>query len=430
MSYAKIRADIKALSDEKFRLVAHAKAQGRETNSKEDILIAEFDGAIQGLKAELEEPGAPLTQPRPQGAGLGKAKRDASIAGNGRDYKSFFNLAGQGLDNGGFKNCAEFLRVMNSGRFDPRLDIQAAQVEGTPSQGGFSVPSQFSSEWLDASLPTEIVRNLCRTYPMESETLGIGGWDGADMSAGATHGGFTMAFEGESQTATPQTAKVRQIELHARMGAIYVDASIELIQDGRNFETNLESALKKSIGYGIDRYAITGSGAGCPLGAINSACKIQVEKATGQAADTIVYSNLKSMFARQLNPQNAVWLFNATSIPDLLEQSVAVGVGGDFVPLLNEKDGKFHIFGRPVYFHAAMPAIGENDDCAFIDWNFYALGLRKEVWIDQTDAVRWLQREKSFRILLRFDGQCTLDQAIEPENGDTLSPIVTLGERV
>ena len=99
------------------------------------------------------------------------------------------------------------------------------------------------------------------------------------------------------------------------------------------------------------------------------------------------------------------------------------------MPLLNEKDGKFTIFGRPVYFHPSMPALGDEDDCAFVDFNFYGLGLRKEVWIEQTDAVRWLYPERSFRILMRFDGMCTLDKAITPEHGNTLSPIVTLAER-
>jgi len=76
-----------------------------------------------------------------------------------------------------------------------------------------------------------------------------------------------------------------------------------------------------------------------------------------------------------------------------------------------------------------MPPLGDADDCAFVDFNFYALGLRKDVAIDISDAPRWLQRERSFRVLIRFDGQCTLDKAVTPENGDTLSPIVTLAER-
>jgi HK97 family phage major capsid protein len=335
---------------------------------------------------------------------------------------------GQRLDNGGFKDASEFLAAIESGRFDPRL-VRASMGETVPSEGGFSVPTGFSAEWLDASLPDELVRNLCRVFPMTENTLAVPGWDGADMSSAATHGGFTMTFMAEGSTATPQTPKLRQILLNARTAGIYCDASIELVQDGKNFTTNLQTALTKSIGYGLDRFAIAGVGAGQPLGILNSACKIQVAKETGQTNDTIIYSNLKKLFARQLNPDKAVWLFNPSAIPELLEQSVAIGVAGSFVPLLNESSGKFKIFGRDVYFHPAMPALGDADDCAFVDWSFYALGLRQEVAIDISDAPRWLQRERSFRILMRFDGMCTLNAAVTPEKGATLSPVVTLAAR-
>jgi len=429
-SYDEERKKIKDLAASICRIQNKANSENRNFTNEEAGIVSQMEGHIQELTLAL--PQTPLTVP--QNSSIGGQNRggggyERGTPSNGRDFRSMFNLARGSLDTGGFKDAGEFLRVMDGGRYDPRLDIQAAQIEGIPSSGGFSVPTQFSSEWLDASLPNEIVRNLCKVYPMDSATKEIPGWDGADMSSGATHGGLTMQFLAESGTATPQTAKLRKISLNAKMAGIYVDASLELIADGRDFVTNLEGALKKSIGYGIDRYCISGSGAGCPQGVLNAACKIQVAKEGGQQADTVVYSNLKKIFARQLSPESAVWIFNATSIPDLLEQSVAVGTGGDFVPLLNEKDGKFHIFGRPVYFHPSMPTLGDEDDCAFVDFNFYGLGLRQEVFIDQTDAVRWLYREKSFRILMRFDGQCTLDQAIQPENGDTLSPIVTLAER-
>lgn len=431
MDVYEAKENIAKLSSKIFDILTFAKEQNRPLNAKEAGIVSEMEDEINELRKYLPQ-NSPLSMGKDFQIGSSgdyTGNIPATVA-NGRDYRSMFNMSrGGSLDTGGFKDAAEFIRVMDSGRFDPRLDIQAAMVEGIPSSGGFSVPTQFASEWLDASLPNEIVRNLCKVYPMDSETKEIPGWDSADMSGGQTHGGLTMQFLAESGTATPQTAKMRKISLNAKMAAIYVDASLELIQDGRDFVTNLESALKQSIGYGLDRYAISGSGAGCPQGVLNAPCKIQIEKEGGQSADTVVYSNLKKIFARQLNPQNAVWLFNNTLVPELLEQSVAVGTGGDFVPLLNEKDGQFHIFGRPVFFHPAMPALGDADDCAFVDFNFYALGLRKDVWIDQTDAVRWLYREKSFRILMRFDGQCTLDSAITPEHGDTLSPIVTLEER-
>lgn len=434
--YSETKENIVKLSQKIGEIRMNAMNKKRELSGEETGLICEMESQIDSLRMELPASG-PQTMPRNttifnQSSGGGyttRQVRQSDPFAGGRDYRSFFNIGDGPLDTGNFKDAADFLRVIDSGRFDPRLQILNTMVEGVPSSGGFAVPVEFARDWLDASLPTEIVRNLARVYPMTSETKEIPGWDGADMSGSATHGGLTMQFLDESAGATAQTPKMRKITLAAKMAAIYVNASLELVQDGRDFATNLENALKKSIGYGIDRYCITGSGSGCPQGVLNASCKIQVEKETGQLADTIFYGNLKKMYARQLNPQGAVWLFNATSIPELLEQSVAVGTGGDFVPLMREQNGQFVIFGRPVYFHPSMPSLGDADDCAFVDFGFYGLGIRQEVVIDQSDAPRWNYRERSYRILMRFDGQCTLDKAVQPENGDTLSPIVTLAER-
>jgi HK97 family phage major capsid protein len=411
----------------------------KNRNADQEQLYCEIASRIPEIKneiAELEgkstEPDRPLTLQNFSGdSRIVTVDSSGVTAGTGRDFRSMFKFGrGERLDSGGFKDADEFIAVMDSGRYDPRLQVRASMGEGIPSSGGFSLPSQFASEWLDASLPNEIVRNLCRVFPItEGLTLEVPGWDGADMSAGKTHGGLEMVFLAEGSDATPQTAKLRKITLNARMAGIYVDSSIELIQDGKGFAENLQTALRQSLGYGIDRYCLTGSGSGCPQGITNAPCKVQVTPETGQQSDTLIYQNLKKMFARALNPDRSVWLFNSTAIPELLEQSVAVGVAGSFVPLLNESNGKFTIFGRPVYFHPAMPTLGDADDAAFVDFNFYALGLRKEIWLDITDAHRWLQRERSFRILMRFVGMCTLNAAVTPENGETLSPVVTLAAR-
>ena len=349
-----------------------------------------------------------------------------------RSYRSmFYKNQPNALENGDFKDLGEFLRSFNSGRFDPRIDAleQRGMVEGILSSGGALVPEAFGSEMLDASLPQEIVRQRAQVFPMTSETLIVPGWDGADMSEGKVFGGFEMEFLAEGAEGTKQTPRTRLVHLRARTGAIYVDASLELTQDGVNFGQNLESALIKSVGYGIDKHCLTGDGAGKPLGILNSPCKVQVQKESGQAAGSLVYANLKKMFARQLRPDQAVWVFNSTAIPDLLELVVNVGTGGDVVKVLNESNGQFTIFGRPCLFTSHMPATGEEDDVLFADFSFYALGLRKDVGIDVTDAHRWTQRERSYRVLLRFDGQPLLDQAIRPENGDSLSPFVTLAAR-
>ena len=365
-----------------------------------------------------------------EGENRRRAKGAPRFAGDKKDYRSLFqgDDASRSLDRGDFRSTSEFIEVIGSGLFDPRLK-RASMVEGIPSSGGFAVPEEFSAEWLDDSLPTEIVRPLCQVWPMSSSSRKIPSWDGEDQTDGKLFGGFAMEFLAEEGTATKQTGKVRLIKLNAKKSAIFVDISSELEADGLGFEDQLRNALTKSIGYGIDKYCLNGSGAGTPQGIFNSACLISIAKEAGQNADTICYSNLTKMFSRQLNKNRAVWLFNSDCVPQLMELSVAVGTGGSHIPVMNEKDGKFTIFGRPCFFTPHMKTIGDKGDSGFVDFGAYALGMRKDLSIDKSIAPGWTKDLVSYRIIIRFDGMGVLSEAVTPENGATLSPFVTLDER-
>ncbi len=351
------------------------------------------------------------------------------VMGADRSYRAMFHPGKSDikLEDGGFRDSAEFFNVIDSGRYDPRLQARAAMVEGIPSSGGFSVPQQYIAEWLDAALKDEIARKYCKVIPMKGESLKISGWKASDYSSGA-FAGLTMEFLAEGAVGTKQTALMREITLNANLAAIYIDASVELVSDGANFAENLESAMIKAISHGIDRHLIgsAGTGAGKPMSVLNSACNISVEGEVGQSSGTVTYSNLTALFARQLNPQSARWLANPTTIPQLLELSITGGVSASHVPAMTESNGEFRILGRPVHFSSVIPSLGSAGCISFVDFDFYALGLRSDAVIETTMSHRWTQREKSFRILLRFDAQSTLDVAITPEFGDSLSPIVSL----
>jgi HK97 family phage major capsid protein len=408
------------------RIEANCRNENRSPLPVERDLLNEMRSQVDVVERSM--PNAPLSQPGSDLGGGNQAFSANRSAGKSRSWAGMFNLNRGGLDTGGFKDANEFLNVLESGRYDPRLQIlNASMGETVPSDGGFAVPQQFVAEWLDASLPNEIARNYARVYPMTSNEMLIPGWDAKDFSSGE-FAGLKMDFHAEGATATAQTAKMRRVQLTANMGAIYVDASIELVNDGTGFADQLRSALVKSIGYGIDRFCIgsAGTGAGCPQSIVNSACKLEIDGETGQAGSTVTYGNIKSIFSRQLNPQSAVWLVNAATIPSLLELSIAIGTSGSHVPVMNDADGSLTMLSRPVIVTSHVPTIGSAGCVAFVDFDFYALGMRQEVILDTSDAPRWNQRERSFRVLIRFDAQNTLDAAVTPENGETLSPIVTL----
>ena len=270
MTDQEMKEALNALRGAEDRVMAYALKEKRELTEEEKRLLGDIYAETHRLNLGIPAAEKPerLTVIGPHSGG--SLHKSSSSLLDPRSFRAMFypEQAGAALDRGGFASAAEFIRVIDSGRYDPRL-VRAAAQEMIPSTGGFSVPVDFAAEWLDASLPNEVIRRLCRVFPMTSETKQVPGWDGADMSTGATFGGFTMEFLAEGSDGTKQTPKMRQIELHAKMGAIYVDASIELIQDGRNFAENLQSALVKSVGYGIDRFCIAGTGAGEPLGLLS-----------------------------------------------------------------------------------------------------------------------------------------------------------------
>jgi HK97 family phage major capsid protein len=268
---------------------------------------------------------------------------------------------------------------------------------------------------------------------VEIFTRSVIGWDEKDRSGGTTHGGFSMEWLAEKATGTRQKAKLLKIMLAAKKGAIYCQMSNELAADGMGIEEQLRSALVSSIGFGLDGKFFFGSGAGVPAGALSSAnpALITVAKESGQTAATIEYKNLAKMFAR-VAPRclkNAVWHANMTTIPQLLELSIPVGTGGSHVPVLKESNGKFYIFGVEVVFTEQMKSLGTLGDISLVDWTQYAVGLRKEVAIDKSNAPGWTEDMTDYRVIVRVDGQGTWNKAITPKNGDTLSWAVTLAER-
>lgn len=309
--------------------------------------------------------------------------------------------------------------------------FRASMLEGVPATGGFSVPEPLAAQWLDDSIEGEIIRPRAQIWPMESATRKIPGWDAADQSGGTLFGGFKMEFLAEEGEGNKQAGKLRVIQLGANKGAIFVDISNELREDGQGFEAQLDRAMRTSIGYGMDQYFIGGLGSGQPLGIRNDPAKITVAKESGQLKDTILYANLIKMFARMYpaGRQRAIWLANDDTIPQLLGITITIGTSGSYYPAMTESNGQFKILGRPVVFTSHMPTLGDADDIMFVDPSQYAIGIRRDMKLEKSTIPGWTKDLMSYRALLRFDGQGTWSAPITPRNGQSLSWCVGLAER-
>ncbi len=265
---------------------------------------------------------------------------------------------------------------------------------------------------------------------MTSASRKVPGWDAADQTGGILFGGFKMEFLSETGTGTPQTGKLRAIELNAKKGAIFVDVSNELREDGQGFEAQLDRAMRLSIGYGLDEAFINGEGSGEPLGIRNDPAKVTVTAEGGQGS-TIIWENLVKMYARMYpaGRQRGIWLTNDTAISQLLKLTISIGTAGAVIPVMTEASGTFRLLGRPVLFNSHMPTVGTADDIMLVDLSQYAIGLRRVLQLERSNIPGWTQDLMSYRALLRFDGQGMWNAPITPANGDTLSWCVGLGAR-
>lgn len=434
MSYKKIRADIKALSEKKFELVAHAKARGRETNSKEDILIAEFDGAIEGLKAELEEPQQALTVPgngpiggQNRGGGIRKDGAYGLIGPNERkDYQALFG-------NNGYEwpdKDTNFFAAALSGRHHPGL-IKNSMSESVPSDGGFLVPSEQVARIHAVSLENELVMPRCYVQPMRSNSIKIPAMSIGDHST-ALFGGFVAAYSEEAGSITEANPKARAMELFAKKLTGLIRFSSELNADVPSGMGQIETLCGKGLSWYRDKFFLKGTGAGQPLGILNADCVVEVSKETGQAADTIVYENLTKMMSRMFagSFQNSVWVAHQTTIPMLLTLSLSVGTGGDRIPVMKESNGQFSILTRPVLFTEKTETLGNKGDIMLCDFSQYVVGLRSDMRFDTSIHVAFETDEILSRIIERHDGQPLWDSALTLEDGSTtVSPFVVLEDR-
>ena len=297
-----------------------------------------------------------------------------------------------------------------------------------PGGVGLLIPEQFAAELFDMSLEGEIVRPRARIERMTSDTKKIAGFT---VGTGGNPFGISGGWTEEGTEIAEANPASRAVALHANGLKVLVQISNEAAADGTSVDAQLTQALTRGLGWLLDSAFLTGTGAGQPLGIFNSAATITVSKETAQAAATILYENLTNMLAR-LHPASfsgSVWVANPTTIPQLMQLSIGVGMAGQVVPVLRESDGAFSLLTRPIVFSEKVPTLGTKGDIGLYDFSQYAVGLRAELRIEKSGHVGFTRDTTYYRGVVRADGQPMWDAPYTPANGSTTSPFVVLETR-
>jgi len=431
--------DIKNLMAKIVEFDAQAKVEDRELTDAEVLIKNEMLDTVDDLtkivetlerqervQKHLEKPQEAETTP------IAASRKGTKIeVGEDRTKKDRFSSFGEQI-------AAVMQAGRDGGHTDPRLYNAASGLNETvPSDGGFLVQTDFSSELLQEVFQTGILSQRCRRQPISSGSNGIkiNGVDETSRAA-SRFGGILGYWEGEADDKTKSKPKFRKIELSLKklIGLCY--ATDELLEDAAGLEGFIRPAFVSEFGFLLDDAIVRGTGAGQPLGILNSGCLVTVSKEAGQPADTLMMENIVKMYSRRFASQTAsyVWLYNQNIEPQLYTLSLAVGVGGIpvYMPPGGVNDAPYgRIMGLPSIAIEQASTLGDVGDIMLVNLpNGYILAEKGGIKADMSIHVRFIQDESVFRFVLRVDGQPVRGTALTPYKGtDTQSHFITLAAR-
>ena len=209
----------------------------------------------------------------------------------------------------------------------------------------------------------------------------------------------------------------------------------ELLADSTAMMSILGQAFSEEIMFMTEDAIFEGTGAGLPLGYMNSPALVQVAKQNGQSTQTIVKENIDAMWSRTWgrSRKNAVWLINQLCEPQLNQMNQAVGTGGQLVYLPpGGLSGAPYatLYGRPVIATEYSNAVGTPGDITLVDLSQYTLVDKGGVQSATSMHIAFLTDEMAFRITYRVDGKPMWYAPLTPfKGGQTLSPFVALATR-
>ena len=342
----------------------------------------------------------------------------------------------------GFRSLGEFLGAVikadmpsSSRVIDPRLaEIRVAtgMGESVPSDGGYLVQTDFSTELLKVAYDTGLLASRVFKLPVSANSNGlkINGVAESSRVTGSRYGGVQIYPVAEADTVTAKKPKFKQIELKLNkiMGLCYL--TDELVEDTTALESFVTKAFAEEFGFMMDYYIMNGSGVGQPLGIMNSGCLITVTRNT---ANDIVFADIMGMW-KQFPVQSrgkAVWLVNQVSEVELYGLTLT-----DYVPLYMPAGGLSGnmygtLMGKPVLpIEQTSDDVGTTGDIMLADLSQYIMIDKGALKTASSLHVNFLYDEQVLRFTYRVDGQPWWSSAITSFGGNnTVSPFVVLSTK-
>lgn len=330
-----------------------------------------------------------------------------------------------------------------TGRSDQRLIYQkaAGANETVASEGGFLVQEDFSTALLDLVHESSDIMGRVTNIPISSNSnaLRMPIIDERSRARGSRWGGVRAVWLAEGEQKVDSKPSFGEISLGLNKLAALGYATDELLQDATALEVIMKKAFSEEIRFEVEDSIFNGSGAGKPLGILNSGAIIVVNKESSQAAGTITFQNLVDMMDRMplRSRRNAVWVTADSGVEAALYSVMLPGGAGHpvFLPpgqnMATPGNAAYGtLLGKPVIPVEYLPALGMVGDIMLVDFSEYITITKGGIQAADSMHVRFVYDEMCFRMVYRIDGKPAWSQPVTTANGATTkSPFIALQTR-
>lgn len=432
MSNIKLYRQRAAESKKKLRaMLDKAAAENRDLNEAEGAAYEEELKALVSAEKSIEREEAQLERERHTPPVEDPNETAAAAAGDPTQKRGFQSFGEQLLAIKNFEKSKGLQR-------DPRLFAgPAGGSEAVPSDGGFLVQKDFSAELLQRMYQTGQIVQRTRKIPISGNSNGIkiNAIDEDSRADGSRWGGVLAYWVNEAGTATATKPKFRRVELQLQKLLALCYATDELLEDAAALESVIQTAFAEEMTFKVEEAIINGTGAGQPLGIMNSGALIQQAKDSADSGAVLTTKDVLNMWNRLWvkSRPNSAWLADVTIEPQLYQLVLGAPSLGQillYTPPGENGNQTGLLMGRPVIFHEHGAVLGTPGDIVLADLSQYALIDKSGVRQDYSIHVNFLSDEGVFRFVYRVDGQVWWKKPLTPKSGgSTVSPFISLATR-
>lgn len=331
-------------------------------------------------------------------------------------------------------------RARVQGVIDPRLSAYQAAAQGagvsSPEDGGYLVGESVSDEIMLRANTGELLSRVRRTSlgaGLQSTKINL--VDETSRATGSRFGGVQAYWMAEGDTKTASRPKFYQQRWEPHKLAALGYATDELLADASMLGSVMFEAFTEEVRFLTENAIVRGTGAGQPLGILNSGALISASAEVGQSATTIVYENIVAMYARAYGPsrRSSVWLYNQDVEPQLFLMNMAIGTGG--IPVYMPPQGAAAapfgtLYGLPLIPTEYNSTLGTVGDIMLVSPRDYLLVDKGAPERATSMHVAFVTDETAFRLVWRVDGHPLWRTTLTPFQGtNTQSPFVALATR-